>query len=84
MTQLTPAPGSQTVVDERTDFRLEKLGGAPTYHVPADAAARAALDTAFARLSGVAQGVPATITEASPLPVAFVLSNLGGRSNRRR
>ena len=25
-------------------FRLEKLGGAPVYHVPADAAARAALD----------------------------------------
>ena len=24
MTQLTPAPGSQTVVDERTDFRLDE------------------------------------------------------------
>ena len=24
MTQLTPAPGSQTVVDERTEFRLDE------------------------------------------------------------
>lgn len=24
MTQLTPAPGSQTVLDERTDFRLDE------------------------------------------------------------
>ncbi len=24
MTQLTPAPGSQTVVDERTDFRVDE------------------------------------------------------------
>ena len=29
-------------LDSRTDFRLEKLGGAAVYHVPADAAARAA------------------------------------------
>lgn len=48
-------------LDARTDFRLEKLGGAPTYHVPADEAARAALDKAFARLSGVARGAPTTI-----------------------
>ncbi len=49
-------------LDARTDFRLEKLGGAPTYHVPADAAASAALDKAFARLTGVAQGAPTTLT----------------------
>lgn len=49
-------------LDARTDFRLEKLGGAPTYHVPADAAARAALDTAFRRLSGTAHGSPATLS----------------------
>ncbi|WP_332700396.1 cell division protein ZapE [Bosea sp. (in: a-proteobacteria)] len=48
-------------LDARTDFRLEKLGGAPTYHVPADEAARAALDKAFARLSGVARGAATTI-----------------------
>lgn len=43
-------------LDARTDFRLEKLGGAPVYHVPADEKAKAALDTAFKALSGVAQG----------------------------
>ena len=48
-------------LDARTDFRLEKLGGAPVYHVPADAAARTALDTAFRRISGVATGQPVTL-----------------------
>ena len=48
-------------LDARTDFRLEKLGGAPTYHVPADAAATTALDTAFRRLSGAAQGQRVTL-----------------------
>ena len=35
----------------RTDFRLEKLAGAPVWHVPADDAANAALDQAWRRLS---------------------------------
>jgi cell division protein ZapE len=35
----------------RTDFRLEKLAGAPVWHVPADDAATAALDQAWRRLS---------------------------------
>ncbi|MCA0420523.1 MAG: cell division protein ZapE [Proteobacteria bacterium] len=43
-------------LDARTDFRLEKLGGAPVYHVPADEKAKVALDTAFKALSGKAQG----------------------------
>jgi len=43
-------------LDARTDFRLEKLGGAPVYHVPADDKAKVALDAAFKALSGVAQG----------------------------
>jgi cell division protein ZapE len=43
-------------LESRTDFRLEKLGGAPVYHVPADGAAQAALDEAFRKLSGVARG----------------------------
>ncbi|SDG29113.1 cell division protein ZapE [Bosea robiniae] len=43
-------------LDARTDFRLEKLGGAPVYHVPADEKAKAALDAAFKALSGMAQG----------------------------
>ncbi|WP_336485988.1 cell division protein ZapE [Methylobacterium nigriterrae] len=48
-------------LDSRTDFRLEKLGGASVYHVPADAAARAALDRAFKNLTGKQTGRPATI-----------------------
>ena len=48
-------------LDARTDFRLEKLGGAPTYHVPADDRAKAALDKAFSQLTGVAQGTPVSI-----------------------
>ncbi|MBV8754627.1 MAG: AFG1 family ATPase [Hyphomicrobiales bacterium] len=35
----------------RTDFRLEKLGDAPVWHVPADAAAKAALDAAWRSLT---------------------------------
>ncbi|WP_292508602.1 cell division protein ZapE [Methylobacterium sp.] len=48
-------------LDSRTDFRLEKLGGASVYHVPADDAAREALDRAFKGLTGKAKGRPATI-----------------------
>jgi cell division protein ZapE len=36
----------------RTDFRLEKLAGQPIWYVPADAAAAAALDEAWRRLTG--------------------------------
>jgi cell division protein ZapE len=49
-------------LDARTDFRLEKLAGAPVYHVPADAAARAAMDRAFLALSGGDPGTPETLT----------------------
>lgn len=42
----------------RTDFRLEKLAGAPTWITPADAHARAALDRIFASLIAGAQPVP--------------------------
>src|SRR5262249_41018464 len=35
----------------RADFRLEKLGGAPVWHVPADPAAQAALDAAWRGLT---------------------------------
>ena len=48
-------------LDSRTDFRLEKLGGAPVYHIPADAAAAAALDAAFRSLTGKARGAPTTV-----------------------
>jgi cell division protein ZapE len=48
-------------LDSRTDFRMEKLGGASVYHVPADETARQALDRAFRGLTGKAKGRPATI-----------------------
>jgi len=51
-------------LDARTDFRLEKLAGGTVYHVPADAAAAAALEKSFEALSG---GMPA---RASSVEVA--------------
>ncbi len=39
-------------LDARTDFRLEKLAGMPVWLVPDDAAAGAALDQAWLRLTG--------------------------------
>ncbi|MBV9220886.1 MAG: AFG1 family ATPase [Methylobacteriaceae bacterium] len=48
-------------LDARTDFRLEKLSGERVYHVPADAAARRALDQAFLTLTGRGRGAPMTI-----------------------
>lgn len=48
-------------LSSRTDFRLEKFSGSPVYHVPADAAARAAIDRMFKSLTGVAHGAPSTL-----------------------
>jgi cell division protein ZapE len=48
-------------LDARTDFRLEKLAGSPVFHVPADGAARDALDKAFTSLTGKPRGTPMTI-----------------------
>ncbi|MGA2041831.1 MAG: cell division protein ZapE [Roseiarcus sp.] len=48
-------------LEARTDFRLEKLSRAPVWHCPADGAARAALDAAFARLTGGQRGERAEI-----------------------
>jgi len=45
-------------LDARIDFRLEKLTGMPTWYVPADAKAKAALDEAWRRLAGEHAGVP--------------------------
>jgi len=42
----------------RADFRLEKLAGMPVWHVPADAAADAALDAAWRRLAPEQVGEP--------------------------
>jgi cell division protein ZapE len=46
----------------RTDFRLEKLGRAPVWHVPADAAAAAALEAAWRALTGGAAGEALALT----------------------
>ncbi len=48
-------------LDARTDYRLQKLERAPVYYSPADAAADAAMDAAFLRLTGVARGEPAQV-----------------------
>ncbi len=48
-------------LEARTDFRLEKLKGSPTYHTPADDAARQSLDAAFLALTGVNKGKPKLI-----------------------
>jgi cell division protein ZapE len=49
-------------LDARTDFRLEKLAGIRMWLVPADAAADAALDKAWKKLTGGAVGRPRNIT----------------------
>jgi len=45
-------------LEARTDFRLEKLTGVPTWYVPDDAKADAALDEAWRRLAGSHAGAP--------------------------
>ncbi|MPZ39623.1 MAG: cell division protein ZapE [Rhizobiales bacterium] len=51
-----------TRLESRTDFRLEKLAGAPVWHVPADAVADAALDMAWKKLTGGHPSAPAQLT----------------------
>jgi len=48
-------------LEARTDYRLEKLSGAPVYHVPVDAAAVEALDAAWRRLTSDAPRSPRLI-----------------------
>jgi len=45
-------------LEARIDFRLEKLTGVPTWYVPDDAKADAALDEAWRRLAGGHAGAP--------------------------
>jgi cell division protein ZapE len=45
-------------LNARLDYRLQKLARAPVYYCPDDAAADAAMDAAFARLTGQALGPP--------------------------
>ncbi len=57
-------------LDARTDYRLQKLGRAPVYHWPADAAAEAAMDAAFRDLTGLARGEPAEVARLGRTIVA--------------
>ena len=58
-------------LDARTDFRMEKLGGAQVYLTPADASATRALDAIFASLTGEETGRPETLdVMGRSLPVA--------------
>jgi cell division protein ZapE len=45
----------------RTDFRLEKLAGAPVWYAPLDEEAEVALDMAWERLTGTFNGAPQDI-----------------------
>jgi cell division protein ZapE len=45
-------------LDARTDFRLEKLAGTKIWHVPADAAAKSALNETWRQLTAGQQGIP--------------------------
>src|SRR5207245_2231144 len=49
-------------LDARTDFRLEKLAGAPVWYVPADRAAEVALDEAWRRLTSGHAGAELHLT----------------------
>jgi len=49
-------------LDARVDFRLEKLTGVPTWYVPDDRKADAALGTAWRRLAGTYAGAPQELT----------------------
>jgi cell division protein ZapE len=48
-------------LDAQKDYRLEKLSGAPLYFTPNDAAAKAAMDAHFTRLTGGHPAKPHTI-----------------------
>jgi cell division protein ZapE len=61
---ITQISGHMAVMrlDARTDFRLEKLAGVKMWLVPADHAADAALDKAWARMTGNAARKPRDIS----------------------
>ena len=51
-----------TRVEARTDFRMEKLAGAPIWYVPDDAKADACMDQAWRKLTGGSAGSAGEIT----------------------
>jgi cell division protein ZapE len=61
------------VLDNGTDYRLERIAGRPVYHTPLGAAATAALDRAFRDLTDLDQGPAATLEvqgRSVPVPQA--------------
>ncbi len=48
-------------LESRTDYRMEKLAGSTTFHVPADAEAEAALTRTFETLTGRPTGKPGVL-----------------------
>ena len=61
------------MMDSGRDFRRERMRGIRTWHVPADAMSRRALDEAFVTLTGGAASGPVTLTvmgRALAVPVA--------------
>ena len=61
------------MMDAGRDFRRERMRGLRTWHVPADAFSRRALDEAFATLTGGVAPRPITLTvmgRALPVPMA--------------
>jgi cell division protein ZapE len=69
-------------LDGPTDYRLERMGGAATWHVPADAAATAAMSDTFFRLTDHPVEDRARVpTETLPVPggrTLFVPKSLKG------
>ncbi len=49
-------------LEARTDYRLEKLSGAPVYHTPLGPKADEAMNAAWSRLTGIAPERPVSLT----------------------
>lgn len=60
----------------RTDFRLEKLAGAPVFHVPDDAAAQKQMDAAWRRLTA-GKRAPPRLLQVKGRSVAVPAAALG-------
>ena len=69
-------------LDARTDFRLEKLAGVKMWLVPADRAAAAALDKAWAKMTGNAPVQAARYLDQGPHPARAVLGATAWRGFR--
>ena len=66
-------------LDARTDFRLEKLAGVKMWLVPADGGAAAALDKAWARMTGNGQVQAARHLDQGPHPARAAARRMASR-----